>query len=254
MTFIDSKLERHRDYIQKECESYLLNSCIGFSGYYKFDRWKLISNPNSGLNYWILRLIVKSVKKEEKIKSFDLKLTSNIESDDFEVDELIRENHLIPKPISIGVIESNRKDIQEMCEGYLEEHYEWFNSITSFDDWEIESYKKDVAIVKLGGLFKSGGNRLFFFEVKSNQLSITPIDFDQTNSFDKEVDNPAHYQGNVECIDAIASALTTEEFKGFLKGNIIKYTWREKQKNGITDLKKAEWYISRLIKTLEKEV
>lgn len=58
---------------------------------------------------------------------------------------------------------------------------------------------------------------------------------------------PTHYtSGSIECIDAIESALTAEEFKGFLKGNVIKYTWRHNRKNGIEDLDKADWYMTRL--------
>tara|TARA_R110000772_G_scaffold69515_2_gene153505 strand:- start:558 stop:935 length:378 start_codon:yes stop_codon:yes gene_type:complete len=66
--------------------------------------------------------------------------------------------------------------------------------------------------------------------------------------------NPAHYQkGGVECIDAIESSMTAEAFKGFLKGNCIKYLYRYENKNGIEDLKKAEWYLLRLIATKEDE-
>lgn len=67
-----------------------------------------------------------------------------------------------------------------------------------------------------------------------------------------EVDHPKHYtQGGVECIDGIEAALTPEEFRGYCKGNIIKYTWREKHKHGATDMRKASWYFERLIRHLE---
>lgn len=60
--------------------------------------------------------------------------------------------------------------------------------------------------------------------------------------------NPSHYkQGDVECIDAIKAALTPDEFRGYCKGNIIKYTWRERYKQGKTALEKAEWYLKKLI-------
>ena len=52
---------------------------------------------------------------------------------------------------------------------------------------------------------------------------------------------------SVECIDAIEAQLTTEEFRGYLKGNVAKYMWRERHKGGIESLKKAKWYLSRLI-------
>ena len=61
------------------------------------------------------------------------------------------------------------------------------------------------------------------------------------------VNHPAHYkQGDIECIDAIKAALTPEEFRGYLKGNVIKYTWRERMKGNIESLKKAAWYLRRL--------
>lgn len=66
---------------------------------------------------------------------------------------------------------------------------------------------------------------------------------------DIAVDSPAHYnQGGVECIKALRSALTDAEYRGFLKGNILKYIWREQHKNGVQDLEKAQWYLSTLIK------
>lgn len=61
------------------------------------------------------------------------------------------------------------------------------------------------------------------------------------------INHPAHYQGEIECIDAIKAALSAKEFTGFVKGNILKYIWRESQKNGLEDLKKAQWYLERLI-------
>ena len=70
------------------------------------------------------------------------------------------------------------------------------------------------------------------------------------------VTNPAHYAdsfGGIQCIDAIETSMSTEEFKGFLKGNVQKYVWRYSQKNGAEDLKKAKWYLERLIKLREFE-
>ena len=64
------------------------------------------------------------------------------------------------------------------------------------------------------------------------------------------VNHPSHYtQGAIECIDAIKEA--TKGLFGIeavCTGNIIKYVWRWKFKNGVEDLRKAEWYLQRLIK------
>lgn len=64
-----------------------------------------------------------------------------------------------------------------------------------------------------------------------------------------DVNNPAHYTaGGIECIDAIEAALTPEEFRGFCKGNALKYVWRERHKGGDESLAKARWYINRMVK------
>lgn len=56
--------------------------------------------------------------------------------------------------------------------------------------------------------------------------------------------SPDHYQaGDVECIDAIRSALGPEGFQALCAGNVIKYVWRYKHKNGLEDLKKANVYL-----------
>ena len=43
--------------------------------------------------------------------------------------------------------------------------------------------------------------------------------------------NPNHYKGEIECISAIKSSMSKEAFKGYLRGNIIKYVWRFDKKN-----------------------
>lgn len=63
------------------------------------------------------------------------------------------------------------------------------------------------------------------------------------------VNHPPHYKrGSVECIDAIQAALTDEEFRGYCKGNAMKYVYRERHKGGSEDLKKAVWYLERGVK------
>lgn len=69
------------------------------------------------------------------------------------------------------------------------------------------------------------------------------------------VNHPSHYAdgGSIECIEAIESALTDEEYRGYLKGNIQKYVWRERNKGGTESLKKAQWYLDRLIQLDEAQ-
>lgn len=75
----------------------------------------------------------------------------------------------------------------------------------------------------------------------------TPKVFDSVN-------RPVHYaSGGIEAIEALESCMSKEAFRGFLKGNVIKYTWRYEQKNGLEDLRKAKWYLKALIFALETE-
>lgn len=69
------------------------------------------------------------------------------------------------------------------------------------------------------------------------------------------VNHPGHYtHGKVECIDAIESVTTYMTGKeAFLTGQTIKYMWRWRLKNGVEDLKKARWYLDRLIAQQEAE-
>lgn len=67
------------------------------------------------------------------------------------------------------------------------------------------------------------------------------------------VNHPAHYcQGGIECIDAIKAAVAgLTGIEAVCTGNGIKYLWRWKDKNGTEDLRKAAWYINRLIWEIE---
>lgn len=72
---------------------------------------------------------------------------------------------------------------------------------------------------------------------------------------DEVVFHPSHYtQGKVECLDAIESAVTgLSGIEAVLTGNIIKYMWRWKRKNGTEDLRKARFYLDHLIQKQTKD-
>ena len=60
--------------------------------------------------------------------------------------------------------------------------------------------------------------------------------------------NPTHYTtGGIETIDYMQAKMSEEQFKGYLLGNVIKYTSRFQLKNGAEDLKKARWYLNKLV-------
>ena len=67
------------------------------------------------------------------------------------------------------------------------------------------------------------------------------------------VNHPPHYnKAGIETIDAI-KAMTDGGFEYYLQGNIMKYLWRYRYKNGVEDLKKAQWYLTELIDVVEKD-
>ena len=78
-----------------------------------------------------------------------------------------------------------------------------------------------------------------------------------TKSLEEAIDyvnRPPHYtSGKYEVIDVIKDKLSIEQYYGFLCGNILKYMMRWQNKNGLEDLKKARWYLTKLIEEKEKD-
>ena len=86
-------------------------------------------------------------------------------------------------------------------------------------------------------------------EISDCPDGICPVPWANTEPVFDNVNHPAHYvtEGSIECIEAIEAQLTPEEYRGYLKGNIAKYVWREKHKGGNESLRKAQWYLARLV-------
>lgn len=86
-----------------------------------------------------------------------------------------------------------------------------------------------------------------------NQLDFTVQRYQNVPEQTQEPENvvrPQHYTaGGIECIDAIESAIASinDPMEAFLTGQVMKYVWRFKLKNGVEDLQKAKWYLNRLI-------
>lgn len=80
---------------------------------------------------------------------------------------------------------------------------------------------------------------------------------------DASVNHPSHYtSGGIECIDAMKAMLTgyeqqqitTSYYWHFLAGQVLKYLWRWPLKERpLQDLKKARWYLDRLIDDVESQ-
>ena len=69
--------------------------------------------------------------------------------------------------------------------------------------------------------------------------------------------NPDHYKKEgIETIDYIRACLSPQQFDGYLAGNILKYVSRYKEKNPQApeaDLKKAQWYLTKLIEEYDND-
>jgi hypothetical protein len=75
------------------------------------------------------------------------------------------------------------------------------------------------------------------------------------NYFESDpVNSPAHYnRKGVEAIQAIEASMSPEEYRGYLKGNCMKYLWRYQYKGKpVEDLKKCRWYLDKLIASTEQ--
>ena len=68
------------------------------------------------------------------------------------------------------------------------------------------------------------------------------------------VNHPQHYQGEggLECIAAIKGSMPPDGFQDYCKGNVLKYLWRFRLKNGVEDLKKARVYLNFMIESAEE--
>ena len=68
------------------------------------------------------------------------------------------------------------------------------------------------------------------------------------------VDHPSHYnQGRYECIDVMLETFGKEATQNFCLLNAFKYVWRTGEKNGYEDIKKAVWYLNKILKLNGKD-
>ena len=105
-------------------------------------------------------------------------------------------------------------------------------------------------------LFKTSGacyEDLNLVERNYDILFGKPLVSKETETFDI-VNKAEHYnQGGIECIDAIKASMSPEEYAGFLKGQVIKYTWRYRHKGKpVEDLEKAQYYHNKLIELIKE--
>lgn len=95
-------------------------------------------------------------------------------------------------------------------------------------------------------------------EIEKNYEIIFGNAGDTEGDTEDMVNHPSHYtSGGVECIDAITSALSSYEdpVDAWLVGQVIKYLWRAPLKGKYEeDIKKAQFYLNRLVEKIDKKV
>lgn len=115
--------------------------------------------------------------------------------------------------------------------------------VCDFDEWS-----DDKLAIAYDHVYKNGKARLDGIHLNDVELNIEP-----ENKPDM-VSHPKHYtQGSIECIDALKAATVGKRgIEAVCVANVIKYLWRYEEKNGIEDVRKAKFYIERLLKELEE--
>lgn len=100
----------------------------------------------------------------------------------------------------------------------------------------------------------SGGVMCDFYKWSDDKLAIAYEEVKMDDGSPDMVNHPKHYtQGGIECIDALKAATVGKHgIEAVCVANVIKYLWRYEEKNGIEDVRKAKWYIERLLKELEE--
>lgn len=115
--------------------------------------------------------------------------------------------------------------------------------------------KKNFANLEEGGIPKETNNSCFFTDKQVK--NIREFFGRKKPDIDEAVKSPKHYKLpglNIESIDVLRSVLTPEEFKGFCRGNALKYLIRAGKKDSeLQDIKKAGVYIGWCIDTIQDQ-
>ncbi|EKM3919319.1 DUF3310 domain-containing protein [Listeria monocytogenes] len=153
--------------------------------------------------------------------------------------------------------------------------YEWNTKEkpTEYNCWNI--FKKETVIVieydiNLGFASKGYCERFYIDtpiqKYKATRDKVTKCHDDAANAMKAfsaggvsvknentdNVNNPAHYTaGGIETLDYIKAKV--KDYPSYAAGNILKYVSRYEHKNGIEDLKKAQFYLNDLIERMESE-
>lgn len=135
----------------------------------------------------------------------------------------------------------------------IPDHMHYLQSVTTYHEL---TYASGVF-----GAYMNPEENMVYIEIcdgNTDSYSFGEIEafFEPEKEETDNVNHPAHYQSRqgIEVIDVIGAF--TEDLRGMeavCTANALKYTCRWKHKNGVEDLKKAVWYLNKLIDIKTKE-
>lgn len=168
-----------------------------------------------------------------------------------------------------------QEDFDALLEELKNEGYSWFfgEVIPSYDSELWERYKQDTVVhieeegVSWGSLsyakylhtntpiqkYKAKQDKVakWFDDAANAMKAFSSNGVSMKNENDDKVNNPAHYTaGGIETLDYIKAKVS--DYPSYAVGNILKYVSRYEHKNGIEDLKKAQFYLNDLIEWMEQ--
>lgn len=151
----------------------------------------------------------------------------------------------------MNAIQSEKKKL--MSEGFIDDLEQESESVKVGEVHTLE-LRTDGKSTKLEDIaIKKPINSIAFQETLKPLATPTEKTENEPLSHDV-VNNPNHYKrGDIECFDALKASMTKEQLLGHLKATAISYLWRYDLKNGVEDVKKAKWYVDRMVKELENE-
>lgn len=116
----------------------------------------------------------------------------------------------------------------------------------SVEVWSVDTIPGGTIIAQREPVTGINDDRLL---VSLNDLPLVSEKYPEHDN----INHPLRYtKGDIECIDAIKAATVGKTgIEAVCVANVVKYLWRYEEKNGLEDVKKARWYLERLINELE---
>lgn len=169
-----------------------------------------------------------------------------------------------------------QEDYDALLENLKNEGWTWFfgEAITSYNSQLWERNKQNTVVhieeegVSCGSLsyakylhpnipiekykVKQDEVAKWFVGATNDMKALSAIGISMKNENNDKINNPAHYTaGGIETLDYIKAKV--KDYPSYAAGNILKYVSRYEHKNGIEDLKKAQFYLNDLIEWMESD-